>query len=133
MELRRPLRRRRAARVGQPGRGRSARRCRRDGRRPRHRRRVPGRRPPSALARPQPRPLVPGYDFVDDDADPFDENGHGTHVASTIAEQTDNGYGVTGLAYGVRIMPVRVLDRNGDGDAVTIARGVRYAATTARR
>jgi serine protease len=73
--------------------------------------------------------VVPGYDFVDEDTTPFDETGHGTHVASTIAEQTDNGYGLTGLAYGVRIMPVRVLDRTGDGDAVTIARGVRYAAS----
>jgi serine protease len=71
--------------------------------------------------------FVAGYDFVDDDDDPYDENGHGTHVASTIAEETDNGYGVTGLAYGVQIMPVRVLDRNGDGDALRVARGVRYA------
>jgi serine protease len=71
--------------------------------------------------------FVPGYDFVDDDDDPYDENGHGTHVASTIAEETDNGYGVTGLAYRVRVMPVRVLDRDGDGDAATVARGVRYA------
>jgi serine protease len=72
-------------------------------------------------------PFAPGYDFVENDALPADENGHGTHVASTIAEQTDNAFGLTGLAYGVRIMPVRVLDRAGDGDAVTIARGLRYA------
>jgi serine protease len=71
--------------------------------------------------------FVPGWDFVDDDAYPLDRNGHGTHVASTIAEQTDNGYGLTGLAYGVRIMPVRVLDSDGDGDALRIARGVVYA------
>ena len=71
--------------------------------------------------------FVPGYDFVENDRFPYDENGHGTHVASTIAEKTDNGYGLTGLAYGVKIMPVRVLDRNGDGDAVRIARGVRFA------
>ena len=71
--------------------------------------------------------FVPGWDFVDDDPYPLDENGHGTHVASTIAEQTGNAYGLTGLAYGARIMPVRVLDRFGDGDAVTIARGVVYA------
>jgi serine protease len=71
--------------------------------------------------------FVPGYDFVDDDPIPYDQNGHGTHVASTIAEQTGNGYGLTGLAYGVKIMPVRVLDRAGAGDAVTIARGVRFA------
>jgi serine protease len=72
--------------------------------------------------------IVPGYDFIDGDTDPSDENGHGTHVASTIAEATDNEYGVTGLAYGVRIMPIRVLDGRGDGDAATIARGVRFAA-----
>ena len=71
--------------------------------------------------------FVPGYDFIDNDANPFDENGHGTHVASTIAEQTDNGYGLTGLAYGVKVMPVRVLDRNGGGDAVAIARGIWFA------
>ena len=69
-----------------------------------------------------------GYDFVDDDAYPFDLNGHGTHVASTIAEQTDNEYGLTGLAYGVRIMPVRVLDEFGNGYPATIARGIRFAA-----
>jgi serine protease len=71
--------------------------------------------------------IVPGWDFIDDDAYPLDENGHGTHVASTIAEATDNGFGLTGLAYGARIMPVRVLDGYGDGDADTIARGVVYA------
>jgi serine protease len=71
--------------------------------------------------------FVPGYDFVDEDSHPFDRNGHGTHVASTIAEQTDNGYGLTGLAYGVRIMPVRVLDADGDGTVMAIARGVHYA------
>lgn len=71
--------------------------------------------------------IAAGWDFIDDDPYPLDENGHGTHVASTIAEATDNGFGLTGLAYGARIMPVRVLDGYGDGDAVTIARGVVYA------
>ena len=69
-----------------------------------------------------------GFDFVDDDAYPDDLNGHGTHVASTIAETTGNGIGVTGLAYGVRLMPVRVLDRAGTGDSVAISAGLRYAA-----
>jgi serine protease len=72
--------------------------------------------------------FVPGYDFVDDDPYPFDAKGHGTHVASTIAEQTNNGFGLTGLAYGVRIMPVRVLDEHGDGYPIQIARGIRFAA-----
>lgn len=72
--------------------------------------------------------VVRGYDFVSRDPYPYDKNGHGTHVASTIAETTDNGIGLTGLAYGARIMPVRVLDDRGEGDAAVIARGVRFAA-----
>jgi hypothetical protein len=50
-------------------------------------------------------------------------------VASTIAERTGNGYGLTGLAYNATIMPVRVLDDAGEGDAADIARGVRFAAS----
>lgn len=72
--------------------------------------------------------FVRGYDFVDDDPSPDDESGHGTHVASTIAEATDNGVGETGLAYGVRLMPVRVLDRSDEGSTDDIARGIRWAA-----
>ena len=69
-----------------------------------------------------------GYDFVGDDPYPNDLNGHGTHVASTIAESVDNGVGVTGIAYGAEVMPVRVLDRRGEGDSAAIARGIRFAA-----
>jgi serine protease len=68
-----------------------------------------------------------GYDFVDDDPVPADENGHGTHVAGTIAEKTGNGIALTGLAYRAKLMPVRVLDAQGRGDAVSIAKGIRYA------
>jgi serine protease len=71
--------------------------------------------------------FAPGYDFVDDDPYPDDHNGHGTHVASTIAERTNNGIGVTGIAYEATIMPVRVLDSRGEGDAKVIAKGVRFA------
>jgi serine protease len=68
-----------------------------------------------------------GYDFVDGDRSPDDENGHGTHVAGTIGERTGNAIGVTGLAYGVKLMPVRVLDATGAGDLAPIAAGIRYA------
>jgi serine protease len=71
--------------------------------------------------------FVKGYDFVADDPLPLDENGHGTHVAGTIAEKTNNGIGLTGLAYRAKLMPVRVLDRNGSGRADEIARGIHYA------
>jgi serine protease len=72
--------------------------------------------------------FVAGYDFVQDDPRPNDENGHGTHVAGTIGEGTGDDIGVTGLAYGARIMPVRVLDRLGEGDSVAISAGIRWAA-----
>ncbi|MGC1851180.1 MAG: S8 family serine peptidase [Solirubrobacterales bacterium] len=68
-----------------------------------------------------------GYDFVDDDPLPLDENGHGTHVAGTIAEKTNNGIGLVGLAYRAKLMPVRVLDRHGSGQADNIARGIHFA------
>jgi serine protease len=68
-----------------------------------------------------------GYDYVDLDRFPLDQNGHGTHVAGTIGEQTNNGVGLAGLAYRSTLMPVRVLDENGRGDAVRIAQGIRFA------
>jgi serine protease len=71
--------------------------------------------------------FVKGYDFVGNNPFPNDHNGHGTHVAGTIAEATNNGVGLTGLAYNAKVMPVRVLDSHGDGDASAIAAGVRYA------
>ena len=86
--------------------------------------RSPYKRSPDFTA----KQFVRGWDFVDRDPYPLDRNGHGTHVAGTIAEQTDNGVALTGLAYGVRLMPVRVLDDAGAGDAVNIAAGIRFAA-----
>jgi serine protease len=74
-----------------------------------------------------PGQFVPGYDFVGRDRFPLDESGHGTHVAGTIAEKTDNGLGVTGLAYRAKLMPVRVLDRDGFGNAFDIVKGIRFA------
>jgi serine protease len=68
-----------------------------------------------------------GFDFVDSDRLPLDQNGHGTHVAGTIAEKTNNGIGLVGLAYRAKLMPVRVLDRHGSGEADDIARGIRFA------
>lgn len=72
--------------------------------------------------------FVRGYDFLRDSPYPVDTSGHGTHIAGTIAERTGNGIGVTGLAYGSRIMPLRVLDEKGFGDSDDIARAIRFAA-----
>ena len=68
-----------------------------------------------------------GHDYIDDDKLALDENGHGTHVASTIAERTDNTKFVTGLAYGATVIPVRVLDEQGVGRSSDVASGIRWA------
>jgi serine protease len=68
------------------------------------------------------------YDFIGRDRHPNDANGHGTHVASTIFERTNNKIGVTGLAYGATLMPLRALNSKGLGDEMTVARAIRYAA-----
>jgi serine protease len=73
--------------------------------------------------------FVDPYDFVANNPYPLDREGHGTFVAGTVAESTNNGFGLTGLAYGASIMPVRILNADGTGDAATISRGIRYAAT----
>jgi|SRR5579875_41601 len=74
-----------------------------------------------------PNQFVAGKDFVDPRTPPLDRNGHGTFVAGEIAEATNIPYGLTGLAYGVKLMPVRVLDDRGEGNAETIAKGIRFA------
>lgn len=70
---------------------------------------------------------VIGWDFANNDNDPLDINGHGTHVAGTIAAD-NNGFGVTGVAYGATIMPVQVLGADGTGVSGAIANGIQYAA-----
>jgi serine protease len=72
--------------------------------------------------------FVRGYDFIDRDRHPNDIYGHGTHVTGTIAEATNNGVAAAGVAYGAKIMPLRVLDAHGTGDSLAIAKAIRYAA-----
>lgn len=69
-----------------------------------------------------------GYDFVNDDPYPDDDDGHGTHVCGTVAQSTNNAYGVAGVAPGCRVMPVKVLDEEGKGTDAEIIEGIEYAA-----
>lgn len=80
--------------------------------------------------------FVSPRDFIWDDQLPFDLDSHGTHVAGTIGEATNNAVAVAGIAFNVKIMPVKVLDGDWDfifgapneGTDETVARGLRYAA-----
>ncbi len=70
--------------------------------------------------------LVPGYNAVDGSSDASDNDGHGTHVAGIIAAQ-DNGVGTVGVAMGVRIMPIRVVDEAGEIDVANEIAGIYWA------
>ncbi|MBI3182022.1 MAG: S8 family serine peptidase [Myxococcales bacterium] len=69
-----------------------------------------------------------GYDFVNKDSHPNDDHGHGTHVAGTIAQATDNKEGVAGVAFEATLMPVKVLNHFGSGTSADIADAIRWAA-----
>lgn len=69
-----------------------------------------------------------GWDFCNNDNDPFDDNGHGTHVAGTIAAAGYNGIGVIGVNYKAKIMPVKFLNASGSGYASDAIEAILYAA-----
>ena len=71
--------------------------------------------------------FLQGFDFVNADTHPNDDDGHGTHVASTIAEGTNNGEGVAGLAFKCALLPVKVLDNEGAGTFFDVAEGIDFA------
>ena len=69
---------------------------------------------------------IGGYDFVNGDNDPLDDNGHGTHVSGTIAAE-DNGVGVLGVAPLVDLLAVKVLDARGSGSTAGVIAGIEWA------
>jgi putative cell wall-binding protein len=71
--------------------------------------------------------LSAGYDFVNNDADPADDNAHGTWVSGIIAANTNDGQGIAGISWSDRIMPVKVLDANGSGWSSDVAAGIHWA------
>jgi serine protease len=80
--------------------------------------------------------FVAPYDFIWNNAIPLDFDGHGTHVTGTIGQLTNDGIGTAGVAFNVKIMPVKVIDSIWDllwgapnqGTDDVVARGIRYAA-----
>ncbi|MBE9210136.1 peptidase S8 [Nostoc sp. LEGE 06077] len=72
--------------------------------------------------------FVKGYDFVNDREQATDDNGHGTHVAGTVAQATNNQYGVAGVAYEASLMPLKVLNDYGGGTVADIAEAIKFAA-----
>jgi serine protease len=71
--------------------------------------------------------FIAGWDFINNDDDPTDDAGHGSHVCGTVAQSTNNDIGVTGIAYNATIMPVKVLNAKGSGTWDQVADGIHYA------
>ncbi len=72
--------------------------------------------------------FVAGYDYIENDPHPNDDNSHGTHVAGTVAQSTNNSVGVAGVAFSSCLMPVKVLNQNGAGTYAQVVAGIRFAA-----
>jgi type VII secretion-associated serine protease mycosin len=76
---------------------------------------------------------IPGYDFFNNDDDPRDDEGHGTHIAGIVAANGDNGEGVAGVCWNCKILPIKVLGSRGRGSDAMIAAGIRYAVDNGAR
>jgi serine protease len=75
-----------------------------------------------------PGPFRPGWDFVNNDAHPNDDNGHGTSVATIAAGAANNTAGSAGVAFGITLLPVKVIDYHDDAFSDGIVKGIRFAA-----
>jgi len=73
--------------------------------------------------------ILPGHDFVQDDDTPQDGNGHGSHVSGIAVAATGNGVGISSVAPGAKLLPVRVLADDGSGTSEDVAAGIDWART----
>jgi len=71
--------------------------------------------------------LVPGWNFIGNDANPMDDHGHGTAVAGVVAARSNNHVGGAGICWRCLVMPIKVLDAKGSGDDTLIAAGIVWA------
>eukprot|EP00920_Eleutheroschizon_duboscqi_P039679 GHVT01095302.1.p1 GENE.GHVT01095302.1~~GHVT01095302.1.p1 ORF type:complete len:418 (-),score=85.51 GHVT01095302.1:811-2064(-) len=74
-----------------------------------------------------------GWNFLHDTNNPYDDNGHGSHVAGIIAAQRGNGVGVAGISDGARVMALKILDERGEGDVSQAIPAIRYANANGAR
>ena len=71
--------------------------------------------------------IVPGHDFVNNDGDASDDNGHGTWVSGIIAANANDGIGIAGISWSDRIMPVKIMNASGTGDTSDLTAGIVWA------
>ncbi len=72
--------------------------------------------------------VLAGYDFVNDDTNAADDNGHGTWVAGIIAAKPNDGYGIAGITWSDKILPIKIMTREGTGSTSDLINGIRWAA-----
>ena len=72
--------------------------------------------------------FVAGYDFVNKDSDPTDDNGHGTAAAGVAGATANNGVGLAGACWTCKLMPIKVLDASGNGDYANLSSAITWAA-----
>jgi len=72
--------------------------------------------------------VLAGYDFANDDSNAADDNGHGTWVAGIIAANPNDGYGIAGISWSDKILPVKIMTREGSGNTADLTSGITWAA-----
>ncbi|MGI8588134.1 MAG: S8 family serine peptidase [Chloroflexia bacterium] len=77
--------------------------------------------------------IIPGHNFVSNNSDVYDDNGHGTHVSGIASAAGNNGVGIAGISWQSKILPGKVLNAKGQGSTYDFAQGIRWAADNGAR